>query len=77
LTVTETSSGSVLSGTAVATTCEILSFVKASESSQTDLINELPTVHAVRDKNLRPQLRNTTLDQVACLLFEHRVLVRD
>lgn len=31
----------------------------------------------IRDKDLCPQLRNTTFDQIARLLFEHRVLVRD
>jgi hypothetical protein len=45
--------------------------------SYTYLVDQLATVHVAWDKNLRPQLRNTTLDQVACLLLEHRVLVRD
>jgi hypothetical protein len=34
-------------------------------------------MNVVRDKNLCPQLWNTTLNQIACLLFEHGVLVRD
>jgi hypothetical protein len=77
LTVMETSSGSVLSGTAAATTYEKLSIAKKLYKPCTDLIDQLATVHVIWDKDLCPQLRNTTLDQIACLLLEHRVLVRD
>ena len=41
------------------------------------MINQRATMHVVRNEDLSPQLRLTTLDEVSSLLFEHRVLVGD
>jgi hypothetical protein len=45
--------------------------------TRADLIDQLATVNVVCNKDLRPQLGNTTLDQIARLLFEHGVLIGD
>ena len=42
-----------------------------------DLVDELTTVHVVGTEDLGPQIRLTTADEVARLLLEHRILVRD
>lgn len=44
---------------------------------QTNLVDQLATVDIVRHENLSPKLWLATLDEVARLLLEHRVLVRD
>ena len=79
LTVTETSSGSVHSGMAVATiyqSCKLL-YVTFTPTVTTYLIDELSTMDIIGNKNLRPELELTTLDEVTGLLLEHGVLIGD
>lgn len=79
LTVTETSSGSVHSGSAVA-----IIYKESSASGYgmrgyrtSYLINELTSVDVVRNENLSPKVELTTFHEVASLLLEHRVVVRN
>lgn len=43
----------------------------------THLINQLTTMNVVADEDLRPKLRLTAFNEIAGLLLEHGVFVRD
>lgn len=51
--------------------------LKLCQIQRTNLINKSTTVDVVRDEDLNPEIGLTTLDEVASLLFEHRVVVGD
>ena len=46
-------------------------------ASESHLVYKSSAVDVVRLKNLAPKVRLTPLDEVSCLLLEHRVLVGD
>lgn len=78
LTVIETSSGSVHSGSAVATIYSMGGEpLRIRCQIQFHLINESPAVNIVMDKNLCPELRLATFHKVPSLLLEHRIVVGD
>lgn len=43
----------------------------------THLVNELSSVVIAWRQDLRPKFQTTTLDEIACLVLEHRIVVGD
>ena len=43
----------------------------------TNLVDQGTTMEIVLDKNLRPEIKFTTLHKIARLLLEHRILIGD
>jgi len=79
-TVQETSSGSVHSGMAVATTCMMTAAFSAQYPAtrrrlNTNLVGQLTPVVVVWIENLSPEFQSPSFDEMPSLLLEHRVVV--
>lgn len=56
---------------------DVIGVSRLRHGGRDDLVDELSSVDVVRDEHLRPEVGQTTLDEVPSLVLEHRVGVGD